>query len=115
MAKIIKTGDMLQILTAKGVFYAQVTHKHPEFGHLIRIFSGFYNAPPKDFLKVAEGNVQFSAFFMAQSAVNQGLLSVVANSPVSESLKEFPTFRSRNGGSGGEYLVLVWRKICPAE
>ncbi|WP_082112108.1 hypothetical protein [Pseudomonas frederiksbergensis] len=106
MAKKVKFGDVLQVLTSQGVAYAQVTHKHPEFGFLIRVFPGFYNEQPKDFSTVVEGEPQFSAFFVVQSAVNQGLLSVVANVPVPEALQIFPTFRSRNGGPGG--AVWLW-------
>lgn len=101
MAKKVKIGDVLQILTSKGVAYAQVTHKHPEYGFLIRVFHGFYNENPKDFFSVVNNDPQFSAFFVVQGAVNQGLLSVVANTPVSEGLQEFPMFRSRAGGPGG--------------
>jgi len=106
MAKKVKIGDLLQILTSQGVAYAQVTHKNPEFGYLIRVFSGFYDSKPKDFSAIASSPVQFSAFFVVQSAVNQGLLSVVGNVPVPESLQEFPTFRSRNGGPGGS--IWLW-------
>ncbi|MCT4938882.1 hypothetical protein [Pseudomonas aeruginosa] len=106
MAKKVKLGDVLQILTSQGVAYAQVTHKHPEFGYLIRVFSGFYDAQPEDFSAVVSSPVQFSAFFVVQSAVNQGLLSVVANTPVPVSLQVFPTFRSRNGGPGGS--IWLW-------
>ncbi|WP_434608436.1 hypothetical protein [Pseudomonas sp. R1-7] len=101
MAKKVKLGDILQVLTAQGVAYAQVTHKHPEFDFLIRVFPGFYNEKPKDFSAVVEREPQFSAFFVVQSAVNQGLLSVVENVPVPESLQVFPIFRSRNGSPGG--------------
>ncbi|TBU89202.1 hypothetical protein [Phytopseudomonas dryadis] len=106
MAKKVKLGDVLQILTSQGVAYAQVTHKHPEFGYLIRVLSGFYETQPEDFSGVVSSPVQFSAFFVVQSAVNQGLLSVVANIPVPEGLQAFPTFRSRNGGPGGS--VWLW-------
>ncbi|MFJ1337866.1 hypothetical protein ACIKP7_06955 [Pseudomonas caricapapayae] len=101
MARKIKLGDILQVLTSQGVAYAQVTHKHPEFGFLIRVFPDFYNEQPKDFFDMVDEEPQFSAFFVVQSAVNQGLMSVVANVPVPERLQIFPTFRSRNGGSGG--------------
>lgn len=106
MAKRIKLGDILQILTSQGVAYAQVTHKNPEFGFLIRVFSGFFDSQPKDFSSVVRCPVQFAAFFSAQSAINQGLLAVVANIPVSECLQVFPTFRSRNGGPGGS--IWLW-------
>jgi len=46
MAKKIQLGDILQVLTSQGVAYAQVTHKHPEFGFLIRVFPGFHNEHP---------------------------------------------------------------------
>lgn len=106
MARKVRLGDILQVLTSRGVAYAQVTHKHPEFGFLIRVFNGFYNEQPKDFSVVVDCEPQFSAFFVVQGAVNQGLLSVVANVPVPESLKVFPTFRSRNGGKGGS--IWLW-------
>ncbi|WP_226489101.1 hypothetical protein [Pseudomonas sp. B20] len=106
MAKKVKLGDILQVLTSQGVAYAQVTHKHPEFGFLIRVFPGFHKEQPKDFSKMLEKEPQFSAFFVVQSAVNQGLLSVVGNLPISENLQEFPTFRSRNGGEGGS--IWLW-------
>src|ERR1700754_4897300 len=97
MAQKIKLGDVLQVLTSEGVAYALVTHKHSQFGFLIRVYSGFYAQKPRDFALVVAGEPQFSAFFVVQSAVNEGLLSVVANVPVAQSLQEFPTFRSRNG------------------
>jgi hypothetical protein len=106
MAKRVKMGDVIQILTSEGVAYAQVTHKHPEYGYLIRIFSGFHNTRPKDFSAVVSCPVQFSAFFPVQSAVNQGLISVVDNTPVPEILQVFPTFRSRNGGPAGS--IWLW-------
>jgi len=106
MARKIKFGDILQILTSQGVAYAQVTHKHPEFGFLIRVFPEFHNEQSKDFSVVVDAEPQFSAFFVVQSAVNQGLLSVVANVPVPVRLQVFPTFRSRNGGPGGS--IWLW-------
>ncbi|PCR96794.1 hypothetical protein CP336_07515 [Pseudomonas fluorescens] len=101
MAKRVKTGDILQILTSKGVAYAQVTHRHPDYGFLIRVFFGFREQRPKDFSAVVEGELQFSAFFPVQTAVNQGLLSVAGHAPVPEPLQAFPVFRARAGGPGG--------------
>lgn len=101
MAKRVKLGDVLQVLTSQGVAYAQVTHKHPEYGYLIRVFSGFHDRQPGDFATVVAGPVLFSAFFVVQTAVNQSLLAVVGHVPVPEHLQAFPVFRSRNGGAGG--------------
>lgn len=107
MAKKIKLGDTFQVLTSQGVAYGQVTHKNAEYGHLVRIFCGFHSNPVKDFDRVINSEVQFSAFFPIQSAVNQGLVSVFGNTPVPVPLQEFPTFRSRNGAAGGS--IWLWK------
>ncbi|MDF9756706.1 hypothetical protein ACVWY1_004276 [Pseudomonas sp. TE6288] len=101
MAKKVKLGDILQVLTSEGVAYAQVTHKHPEYGFLIRVLPGFHAQPPSDYTALADAEPQFSVFFPVQSAVNQGLLTVVGNVPVSPVLQALPTFRARAGGPGG--------------
>ncbi len=106
MAKKIKIGDLLQILTSSGIAYAQVIHKHQEFGYLISVFAGFYEKFISDYTEVVASAPQFIAFFPAQAAVNQNLLSVVANVEVPEKLKEFPIFRTRSGGVGG--AVWIW-------
>ncbi len=104
--KRAKLGDIVQILTSEGVSYAQLTHIHPEYGHLIRIFENRYKKLPKDWAEVGRRPVQFSTFFPLQSAVNQLLVAVVANHPVPDELATFPTFRSRNGTRGGS--IWIW-------
>jgi hypothetical protein len=106
VAKRVKLGDIVQILTSEGVSYAQLTHVHPEYGHLIRIFEGRHTKVPKDWAGVVRRAVQFSTFFPLQSAVNQALVAVVGNHPVSDELASFPTFRSRNGTRGGS--IWLW-------
>jgi hypothetical protein len=109
MAKRVRIGDIVQILTSGGVAYAQLTHVHGEYGYLLRVFEGTYEKIPKDWSEVVTRPVQFSAFFPLQSAVNQSLLSVVGSCPVPESLAEFPVFRSRSGGAGGS--IWLWDGI----
>lgn len=115
MAKKVRLGDVLQILTSQGVAYAQVTHKHPEYGFLIRVFPGFHKEQPKDFSVIVKSEPQFSSFFVVQSAVNQGLLAVVANVPIPESLQAFPMFRSRAGGPGGSLWLWDGRELFRLE
>jgi len=91
--KRVKIGDVIEIETEKGFYYAQYTHKHPEFGALIRIFDkGFSNRPKflKDVLKL---KVRFSIFFPLQAAISQGIFSVVGNEVVLPELQKFPIFR----------------------
>ncbi|BCJ06915.1 hypothetical protein PRtIB026_A33390 [Pseudomonas sp. RtIB026] len=122
MAKRVKLGDVLQILTNAGVAYAQVTHKHPRYGHLIRAFAGYHEQTPKDFSAVVDAQPQFTAFFPVQAAVDQGLLAVVANVPVSPVLQAFPTMRMQAGGPGGslwlwdgEHELLLDRELTAEE
>lgn len=102
MAKRAKIGDVVQILTSGGVAYAQFTHKHSRFGPLLAIFDGFHSVVPDDFSQVVAERPKFSAFFPLQPALNEGLLSVVANVPVAASNKEFPMFRTRVVTPGGQ-------------
>lgn len=106
MAKRVKLGDIVQILTSEGVSYAQLSHISQDFGYLIRVFEGTYTKSPRDWAEVVVRSVQFSAFFPLQSAVNQSLLAVVGNCPIPEAIAAFPTFRSRNGGRGGS--IWLW-------
>lgn len=122
MAKRVKLGDILQVLTNAGVAYAQVTHKHPRYGHLIRVFAGYHDQTPKDFSAVVDAQPQFSAFFPAQAAVDQGLLAVVGNVPVSSPLQAFPTMRMQALGAGGplwlwdgEHEVQLERELTAEE
>jgi len=109
MAKRIKIGDVMQILTSKGVSYAQVTHKHREYGHLLRILPGTYEKEPKDFAEVVDQEPQFSAFFPVQSAVNKGFFAIVANAPVAKRNSEFPIFRGTNNlGNGDKTIWWFW-------
>ncbi|GAA3102553.1 hypothetical protein GCM10010520_54600 [Rhizobium viscosum] len=94
MAKRIKIGDVIQILTSKGVSYAQVTHKHLRYGHLLRVFDGFYADRLDNFSKVVASPVLFSAFFPVQKAVDEGLVANVGNSSVTDANSVFPIFRT---------------------
>ena len=94
MAKRVKMGDVVQILTSRGIAYAQMTHKHQGYGPLLAVFEGIHDQPPADFADLVAADPQFRAFFPLQPAVNQGLLSIVANLPVAASNSVFPLFRS---------------------
>lgn len=94
MAKRVKLGDVVQILTSRGIAYAQMTRIYQGYGPLLAVFEGTHDQPPADFADLVEADPQFRAFFPLQPAVNQGLLSIVANVPVAASNSVFPLFRS---------------------
>ncbi|MAZ20245.1 hypothetical protein [Roseovarius sp.] len=125
MAKRAKIGDVIQILTSGGVAYGQFTHKHGRFGPLLSVFDGFYAKAPDNFSQVVAERPNFNTFFPLQPALNEGLLSVVANVPVAASNSEFPKFRTRvvtpDGQCGpwwiwdGENEEMLERELTPSE
>ena len=89
----IKLGDIFEIATPKGLAYAQYTHKHKEFGELVRVFNGQHTVRPND-LRNVMAEVQFLCFFPLQTAVNRDLVTIAGNAPIPKEAAEFPTFRS---------------------
>ena len=107
--KTVKVGDVFQILTSEGICYGQVTHTHPKYEFIVRIFREFYPTPPKKFEEVVSKEPQFTAMFLVQDAVRQGLVSLVANVPVATKNKSFPIFRTTNNyGEGDNTIWWFW-------
>lgn len=93
MAKL-KIGDIVEIKSEKGLVYAIYTHQHKMYGALLRVFNNPYLSRPDEFLPVVGQTVDFSCFFPLKAAVEQGLVSVVANVDVPNALLAFPIFRT---------------------
>ena len=96
-------GDVIEIGTSRGLAYAQFTHKHPAYGALLRVLPGFYLSRPEDFSALTLAKPQFSTFFPLGSACSKGIVQVVANEAILESLRMFPTFRSSVKGQDGRW------------
>lgn len=91
-----RIGSIIEVRTADGLHYAQVTHNHrnpPVYGWLVRVFEGSHLRRPESFDDVAARPVQFSAFYPVGSAANAGLVEIVGNAPVSLENSKFPIFR----------------------
>ncbi|HEV2147519.1 MAG TPA: hypothetical protein VGR37_08980 [Longimicrobiaceae bacterium] len=93
MAGTVRIGDIVEITTRKGLAYAQYTHKHPQFGALLRVLRGLHSERPANFHALAEEHPQFSTFFPLQAAWNRGIVQIVSNVPVAEHAAAFPIFR----------------------
>lgn len=94
---VVKFGDLIEIGTNKGLAYALYTHRHdepPRYGALLRVLDGLYAARPNDLSKVVQRPIRFNTFFPLQAAVNQGIVEVVGNVEIPETLRAFPVFRS---------------------
>ena len=93
MAKI-KIGDVVEIKTSKGLAYAQYTHKHKQYGALLRVFDGFHVVRPIDFTGIANSCPKFSCFFPLSAAVDRNIVLIASNANVSDDMKVFPVFRA---------------------
>lgn len=87
-------GDVIEIRTSRGLAYAQFTHKHPVYGALLRVMPGLYPSRPENLSALSLAEPQFSTFFPLSAACSRGIVQVVANEAISESLRMFPTFRT---------------------
>jgi hypothetical protein len=94
MAKKAKIGDVIEIKTAKGLAYAQYTHKIPRWGPLIRVLPGFHATRPGSFAGIVSERTLFVVFFPLQQALNLGIFDVVANADVPDFAAKFPLFRA---------------------
>lgn len=94
-------GDVIEIATSRGLTYAQFTHKHSLYGALLRVMPGFHSSRPEDLSAIILAEPQFSTFFPLATACSKGIVHVVANKAISESLRMFPTFRASVKGQDG--------------
>ena len=106
MAKL-KIGDIVEIRTAKGFAYAHYTHKHKQYGALLRVFDSIYDARPSNYTDLVRQRPAFSCFFPLSAAVNKKIVSIIGNSAVPHEAQVFPTFR---GGvvNPSTHKVEVW-------
>lgn len=93
MTKRINIGDIIEILTAKGLAYVQFSNTHARYGALLRVLPGFFKSRPSNFLELAQQPEAFVTFFPLQAAVNRNVFEIVGNVPVPNFAKPFPLFR----------------------
>lgn len=60
---IVRIGDLIEIKTAKGLAYAQCTHKRRLYGTLIRVLPGFFPKRPESLREVVMQKERFVIFF----------------------------------------------------
>jgi len=94
MSKKAFVGDIFEIPTARGKAYAQCTHIHAEFGHLIRILPGFHEERPGKRDGIVKQKESFVAFLPLQAAVSRQIFEVVGHLEVPVSARKFPVFRA---------------------
>lgn len=106
----LKVGDLLEIPTAKGRWYAQVTHRHATYGTLLRVLPGPHEAPlsKADLGALAGAKEEFVAFVPADSGVSWGLFRHVGHAAVPDHARPFPLFKA-GVPLPGQIRVDSWR------
>src|SRR6266850_2017215 len=93
MGSRIRVGDVIEIVTDKGLAYAQYVLKKEQWGALIRVLPGFFEKRPSDLCDLVREKEIFVTFFPLQAAVNRKIFEVISNCPVPEHAKHLPLFR----------------------
>jgi hypothetical protein len=105
MSKRPKVGDIIEIpLPENGTGYAQYTHKHKQYGALLRVFQ--VREKVDDIAELTNASHQFTTFFPLGAAVNRKIVSIAGNLPVRDEFKTFPTFRVGVANQSG--VVEAW-------
>jgi hypothetical protein len=91
MSKRPKIGDIVEIpLPDSGTGYAQYTHKHKQYGALLRVLK--VREKVVDIKELSNAHLQFTTFFPLSAAVNREIVRVAGNLPIKDELKSFLSF-----------------------
>jgi hypothetical protein len=90
---ICKIGTIIEIATAKGFAYAQYTHKHKEYGPLIRVMKGLHENPQTNLELLANTETIFSIFIPLGTALRYKDLKKIGYKPVPLFAQKFPIFK----------------------
>ncbi len=89
-----RIGDIFEIKTRLGLAYAQITHRIPSWGQLIRVIDGFFPSRPFDLEDLAMYETRFVTFFPADAALSRGIFERVGNASMPSPDQRFPVFKS---------------------
>lgn len=88
-----RIGDVFEIETSRGLAYLQYTHRHDQFGELVRVLPETYASRPPRLEDVMARKERFYIFFPVGGAARQGLVARVGNYPIPEWARNFPLMR----------------------
>jgi hypothetical protein len=105
--KKIQIGDIFELKTPKGLVYLQYIYNDVEYGYLIRVLPGFFDARPKSFSDVGEKKELYFVFFPVQAALNREIILFISKEKVPDWAKDRPLMR-RPGGRSQNGKILNW-------
>jgi len=92
---IAKLGDIIEIQTRRGLFYAQYTHKHRIDGELIQVSRRPFLFRPDNLNEVIQTDVGIITFFPLSAALRRRIFPRIRNLPIPPQRHSFPIFRIR--------------------
>jgi len=104
--KRVRLGDLLEVVTPRGLAYVQYAGKHPEYGYAIRVLPGFFQTRPQDWTTLASQQGYFT-FYPVSAAVSQGLIAIAAHHPIPLG-RELPSTFRRRGAIAPDGRVMTW-------
>ena len=106
MSRRPRIGDIIEIPLPTGNAYAQFTHKHPQYGALIRVLKSIYPEIPAKLGELLIDEPLFITFFPLGAAINRNVVKVVSNVDVPDHSKQFPIFKA--GVPNAQGKVETW-------
>ena len=94
-----KIGDLLEFQTAKGLGYAQYTHRFDDkfYRDLIRVIEGLFDERPADLEALAARPTLFWVYFPVASEAWRGTLTLLGPVAIPPEAREKPAMRSTLG------------------
>src|SRR5256885_15709715 len=80
--RVPRIGDVIEIPTAKGLAYAQFTHKMPVYGRFIRVVEGIWRARPHALDEIVNAPTRFSIFFPVAAPLNHKTVTPPCSLPI---------------------------------
>lgn len=104
----LNLGDVVEILTSKGLAYVQVTHTHVVYPEVIRILPGHYQKRPP-LADLSSAKTRNVAMIPLGGAMEHKKIQgeKIGSAKIPKSDKKFPTFKMPIRGKRGE-IVYWW-------
>ena len=74
-----KLGNVIEFKTCKGLAYAVYTHRHAEYGELLKFIDGFYELRPASFESLLTRQVKFAKFIPLFASIKLNLVAIAGS------------------------------------
>jgi len=96
------------VIEGRGRVYVQLTHRHAEYGELIRVLEGVHADRPADLAALVRAPDVWLGFYPLDAAVEQGRMTVIGDAPVPPERAGFPLFKTGVPDRDTGQVALWW-------